>query len=62
MVIKSRKRNAYKFLVRKPERKRTLGRPKSRCEDNTGMDLREIGWRVVNWIHWLRTGTSSQLL
>jgi hypothetical protein len=34
-------RNAYKILVRKPERKRPLGRPRHRWEGIIGMDLRE---------------------
>jgi hypothetical protein len=38
-------------LVGKPERKRPLGRPKLRLEDNIRMDLRETGWEVVDWIH-----------
>jgi hypothetical protein len=29
-------RNACSILVRKPEGKRTLERPRSRCEDNIG--------------------------
>jgi hypothetical protein len=37
------KRNAYKILVGKPERKRPLGRPSRRWVDNIKMDLREIG-------------------
>jgi hypothetical protein len=44
-------RNAYKILVRKPEGKRLLRRPRHRWEDNIGMDLREIGWEGVNWMH-----------
>jgi hypothetical protein len=35
-------RNAYKILVRKPERKRPLGRPGRRWEDNIRMDLTEL--------------------
>jgi hypothetical protein len=35
------KRNAYRILVGKPERKRPLGRPRSRWKDNIKMDLRE---------------------
>jgi hypothetical protein len=42
-------RNAYSILVEKPEKKRTLGRPRGRCEGNTGMSLREIGWAGVDW-------------
>jgi hypothetical protein len=44
------KRNAYRVLVRKPEGKKPLGRPRRRCMDNIKMDLREIGWDGVNWI------------
>jgi hypothetical protein len=44
------KRNVYKLLVGKPERKRTLGRPRRRWIDNIKMDLLEIGLSVVDWI------------
>jgi hypothetical protein len=44
------KRNAYGFLVRKPEGKRPLPRHRRRWEDNNKMDLREIGWDVMDWI------------
>jgi hypothetical protein len=33
-----------------PEGKRKLGRPRRRWVDNIKMDLREIGWDVVDWI------------
>jgi hypothetical protein len=36
------KRNAYRILIRKPERKSPLERPRSRWVDNIKMDLREI--------------------
>jgi hypothetical protein len=36
------KRNIYRFLVVKPEGKRSLGRPGRRWEDNIKMNLREI--------------------
>jgi hypothetical protein len=39
-------RNAYQSLVGKPEGKRTLGRSKSRWEDNIRMNLREIVWKL----------------
>jgi hypothetical protein len=42
-------RNAYEILVRKPEGKGRLGRPK--WEDNIRMDLGDTGWEVVDWIH-----------
>jgi hypothetical protein len=45
------KRNAYRILVGKPERKRPLGRPRRKREDNNlRMDLREIGSGGMDWI------------
>jgi hypothetical protein len=41
--IYGEKRDAYKLLVGKKEEKKPLGRPKRRWEDNTKMDLGEIG-------------------
>jgi hypothetical protein len=43
------KRNAYRILVGKPER-RPLGRPRRRWVDNIKMDLRQIGWDGVDWV------------
>jgi hypothetical protein len=37
--------------LEKLEGKRPLGRITRRCEDNIRMDLKEIGWEVVDWIH-----------
>jgi hypothetical protein len=39
------------ILVEKPEGKGPRGRHRHRWEDNIRMDLREIGWEDVNWIH-----------
>jgi hypothetical protein len=44
-------RNAYKILVSKPEGKRPLRRPRHRWEDDIRMDLREVGWEGVDWMH-----------
>jgi hypothetical protein len=44
------KKNAYRILVGKPERKRPLGRPLYRWEDNIKIDLREI-WGGMDWIN-----------
>jgi hypothetical protein len=44
-------RNMYKILVGKPEGKRPPERPRHRWEDHIRMDLREIGWEDVEWIH-----------
>jgi hypothetical protein len=43
-------RKVYKDLVREPEGKRPLARPRSRREDGIRMDLREIGWGGMDWI------------
>jgi hypothetical protein len=47
---KGKKRNAYRILVGKPEGKGPLGRPRRRWVDNIKMNLREIGWDVVDWM------------
>jgi hypothetical protein len=44
-------RNEYNTFVGKPEAKRQLRIPTRIWEDNIRMDLREIGWKVVDWIH-----------
>jgi hypothetical protein len=45
-----KKRNAYRILVGKPERKRPLGRHRCWCENNIKMDREEIGWGDIDWI------------
>jgi hypothetical protein len=50
LAIMGEKRNAYSILLRKQEGKRPVGRPKSRWVDNIKMDLREIGFCVMDWI------------
>jgi hypothetical protein len=53
-VIKSWMRwvgHAYKVLFGKPEGKRLLGRPRHSLDNNFGIDLREIGWENVDWMH-----------
>jgi hypothetical protein len=42
---------AYNILVGRTEGRRPLGRPRRRWEDNIKMNLREIGFRDVDWIH-----------
>jgi hypothetical protein len=37
-------RGAYRILVGRPERRRPLGRPRRRWEDNIKMDLQEVRW------------------
>jgi hypothetical protein len=43
-------RGVYRVLVGRPEGKRSLGRPRRRCEDNIKIDLREMGIEGANWI------------
>jgi hypothetical protein len=43
--------DAYNILVGRPEGRRPLGRPRRRWEDNIKMNLGEIGFGDVEWIH-----------
>jgi hypothetical protein len=45
-----KKRNVYTLLVRKPEGKRSLGRPRRKWINYIKMDLLQIGLNVVDWI------------
>jgi hypothetical protein len=47
-------RGAYNILVGRPEGRKPLGRSRHRWEDNIKMDLREIGFGDVDWIHLAR--------
>jgi hypothetical protein len=40
-------KNAYKLW----EGRRPRGRFSRRWEDNIRMDIREVGWKVVDWMH-----------
>ena len=44
------RRGVQRVLVRKPEGKRPLGRPRHRWEDNIKMDFQEVGCRGLDWI------------
>jgi len=43
--------NAYSILVVKPEGKRLLGRPMQKWKDNIRINLRDMGWEGVDWMH-----------
>ena len=43
VTLMGERRGLYRILVGKPERKRPLGRPRRRLEDNIKMDLKEVG-------------------
>jgi hypothetical protein len=45
-----RRRGVYRVLVRKPERKRPLGRPRHRWEENIKTNLQELGCGSTDWI------------
>jgi ribosome biogenesis protein Nip4 len=44
-------RGAHNILVWRPEGRRPLRSLRCRWEDNIKMDLREIGFGDVDWIH-----------
>jgi hypothetical protein len=44
VVCMRERRGAYRILVRRPEGRRPLGRPRRRWEDNIKMDLQAVGW------------------
>jgi hypothetical protein len=56
------KTNVYRLLVRKPEGKRPLGRPRRRWIDNIKMDLLDIDWVLWTGLVWLRICTDGDLL
>ena len=43
-------RGVHKVLVRKPEGKRPLGKPRRRWEDNIKTDLQEVGRGFGDWM------------
>jgi hypothetical protein len=43
-------RDVYMVLVGKPEKKRPLGRPRSRWEDNIKVDVQKVGCGGMDWI------------
>jgi len=44
------RRDVFRVLVRKPEGKRPLGRPRHRWEDTNKMNLQEVGLGFMDWI------------
>jgi hypothetical protein len=43
------RRGANRILVGRPEGKRPLGRSRRRYENDTKMDLQEVGWGGMGW-------------
>ena len=50
VALMGEKRGVYRVLVGKPEGKRPLGRPSPRWEDNSKLDLQEMGCEGMDWI------------
>jgi hypothetical protein len=50
VVRMGEKKNGYRILVGKPEGKRPLEILRHRWVNNIKMDLRELGWGVMDWI------------
>jgi len=46
----------FLVLVLKPKRKRPIGRPRCRWEDNIKMDLQEVVCGVMDWIEMAQMG------
>ena len=44
------RRGVYRVLVGKPEGNRPLGRPKHRWQDNSKIDIQEVGCECMDWI------------
>jgi len=57
-----KKRGVYRILVGKPEKKRLLGRLRSRWEHHIKMVRQEVGWGAWTGLSWLRIGTGGMLL
>jgi hypothetical protein len=56
------KLNSYRVLVGKPDGKTPLGRPRRRWEYNSKIDPSETGWGGMDWVNFLRRGSSRELL
>ena len=50
VALTGERRGVYRGLMRNSEKKRPLGRPRRRWEDNIKMDLQEVGCGGINWI------------
>jgi hypothetical protein len=53
------RRDVYRVLVGKPERRRPLGRPRRRWEYTIKIDLQEVGYGVWTGSSWLGIGTGG---
>jgi hypothetical protein len=49
----------YRVLVGEPDGKRPLGRPRRRWEDDSTLELQEVGCGVWTGLSWLRIETGG---
>jgi hypothetical protein len=50
VALTGKRRGIYRVLVGKTEGRRPLGRTRTRWEDNSKMDLQEMGFGSMEWI------------
>jgi hypothetical protein len=50
-AVRMRETRCIQYFSLKVCGKKSVGRPRRRWEDNIRMDLREIGWKVVDCTH-----------
>jgi hypothetical protein len=51
LARKEQKRIAYRVLVGKSESRRPLRRRRSRWEYSIKIDVTDLGWKAMDWIH-----------
>jgi hypothetical protein len=56
------RRGVCRVLVGRSDVKRPSGRPTYRWVDNTKMDLQEVGWGSVDWVHLSQDRDSGGLM
>ena len=56
------KKGLHRVLVRNPEAKRPLGRPRRKWEDNIKMDLQEVRCGGIDWIDLTQDSDRCQAL
>jgi len=57
-----REESGYRVMIEKPEKKKPLGRPRCKWEDNIKTDLQEVRWGAWTGFIWLSVGTGGGLL
>jgi hypothetical protein len=56
------RKGAYRFLVGRPDGKKSLGRPRCRWEDNIKMGLQEVEWGIMDrWLEFVNVVINPQV-